>query len=595
MSVNVSLSRQFLYGFICVFFVIFAVYGRVIGFEFVWDDTSVIWDSGSYHGEGFFNAIWSNFPISENYFRPFVVVTFALDKLLCDNSPGLMHLHNLLVHISSSMLVGLLTAQFLFRLGKLDSLLFPVLAALIFGLHPMVIEPASWISGRFDAYVTFWLLLLANVDLVVQRLSFRIVSAFLLFLLAALSKEMAAVFPAMYFLVRMAYLPEQGILSSRFQALRADGSLAICGVLVLAGCVYLLLRFSALGYLQQPFDPGIVRAHFGEPMQHALLVGKTAGTYIMYAVAGGAFTSPVHFQSFPVPYDDLGAWSGTIATGVLLIGSLLLLRTGDRLGYIVPVFLTGMLPVLNILFWPNTEDIVQERFMSLPLAIATVLVVVELAVVSVKKKKFVLFPLVCFLLVNGAITSVTMPVWSNHMSLWSWAVYRAPQSTYAATNLAVSFRIVGDRKNARRYAEIANRLDPLLRMGDFTLASIAVDEKKYTEAIRIADEYVKREGITEVQRGDLLYIKATALHELGSEEAAISILQDLVKASGHNWRSALLLGAALEKAGQEYRAYACWAVALKEMPASEASKRFSDGQLHVEDIERKANGQACVR
>lgn len=588
------IRRQLVAGAIAVLVIMLVIYGRVAGFDFVWDDSTILWDSGQYRGANVLSAIWANFPISENYFRPFVVSTFALDMLLFSNEPGPMHLHNLLIHISSSLLVGGLVAQCLHRWGKLESALFPVLAALIFGLHPMLIEPAAWISGRFDAYVTFWLLLLLNVDLKLTSLPARMISAFLLFVLAAMSKEMAATFPGIYLLVRMAYLPEQGSLPSRCRALMADGSMAVFAVLILGGVAYLGLRFSALGYVQQPFDETIVSAHFGSALQHLLLVGKTAGTYLLYSIAGGSYISPVHYQVFPLPLDDTGAWAGVVGVSILLLGSLVLILKGNRYGYVLPVFFCGLLPVLNIVFWPNTEDMVQERFMSLPLALMVAVVLPLLAQVEARLSRLVVLVLCCFLLLNAAITAVSMPIWRNHLSLWSWAVHRAPLSPYANTNLAVAFRLNGDHARARYFAEAANRLDPTTRMGDFTLAAIASDEKNFPEAIRIVDAHIAAEGLQPAPLGDLLFIKATALNESGQGDAAAVILQDLLRESSDDHRSAMLLGSILNAQGHTERANACWVQALREMPENEARKKFSDGQLHIESLEAAAGSAHCL-
>jgi predicted negative regulator of RcsB-dependent stress response len=582
-------------GAIGIILIILGTYSPVADFGFVWDDTSVIWDSGSYHGENIFSAIWSSFPISENYFRPFVVTSFAVDMMVFDNNPAYMHLHNLLVHTGSALLVGCLVAQFLYRFHRLDSFAFPVLGGIVFGLHPMLMEPAAWISGRFDAYVTFWLLLLLNIDLKISRLLWRTVLAFPLFLLAALSKEMAAVFPVLYLLIRMAYLQEQGSFCSRLTALRKDGSIAVFVVLVCSGFVYLLLRFSALGYLQQPYEPEIVRAHFGTILQHVLLVGKTAGTYLMYSIAGGAFTSPTHFQQFPISYQDLGAWCGFLLTAILLLFSIFLMRKGNRIGYVVPLFLVSLLPVLNIVFWPNTEDIVQERFLSLPIALMISMLFIVMAQAPVRHRKMTLILVTVFALVNGVITAATMSVWRNDISLWSWAVYRAPLSPYATLNLAVSYRNKGDQASAIKYSETANQLDPLLRMGDFTLASIAVDRKNYDEAIQIADRYLQRDGVTIEQRGDLLFMKASALHELKRNREAAVILEEIVRSSPHNAHFSMLLGNVLHEIGMEDRANACWVAALKMMPVSEAKKKFSDGQLHINDLQQMAGDAVCMR
>lgn len=574
---------------------IFIIYIRVIHFDFVWDDTTVLFGSGLSHESGSaLDVALSNLPISENYFRPFVRAAFAFDMWLFGDKPGPMHLHNLFVHICSSLLVGCLVVQFLRKFVMLDSVFFPISAALVFGLHPMLMEPAAWISGRFDAYVTFWLLLLLNLDLWLLRCRARVVSAYFCFLLAAMSKEMAITFPVLYVLIRMMYLKEQGSFVFRCKALIADGSVVVVIAIVFGGLTYLALRFVALGYLQQPFDAELVSAHFGSFLQHVLLVGKTAGTYLLYSIAGGVFTSPVHYQAFPVSIDDLYAWLGLLVVVPLSLVSLVLFLRGNRWGYVLPVFLIGLLPVLNIVFWPNTEDMVQERFMSLPLALVIALSFVLLAIWDIPRKMTVMFLVSAFLLVNAGITAASVSIWRDHMSLWTWAVHRAPLSPYANANLAVSCRLAGNRECAVHYAEKANELDPAGSLGSYTLAASAADAKQYEKAVEIADRYLANEAAAGLA-GEMRYLKATALRQLGRRDAAASELEANLRADVTDYRSAMLLGNILSEINDTERASACWVLALQYMRVAEAAGMFSDGKVHIEEIQEKAKGKACFK
>ena len=596
-------KKELIIGALFIAVALLGVYWQVSFFGFVWDDASLLLEGGRYRGEGVLASIWSNFPVSENYFRPLVVAAFVVDMWLFGNAPTPMHWHNLAFHISSTFLVGCLVVQFLRQFNKLEYRAYPLLAALLYGLHPMLVEPVAWISGRFDTYVTFWLLLLINLDLWLSRLFFRWISAFILFLLAALSKEMAVAFPVVYLLIRMAWLKDQGTWRVRWQQLHLDGVATVMSGIVLAGVVYLGLRYSALGYLQQPFDAQVIENHFGNSLQHLLLVGKTAGTYLLYGVAGAAFTSPVHYEVFPVNVSDKAAWVSLTSILIFIGGSFVLIWRGNRLGYVVPVFLSALLPVLNIVFWPNAEDLVQERFLSFPLAVTIPLLVVGLhgcflqQEQKAEKKRYHFLALILglFVLVNGAITSVVIPIWKNHLSLWTWAVHRAPLSSSANANLAVALRLHGDFANAKKRAEEANRLSPVTRLGDYTLAAIAVNEKQYQDAMYIVDSHIKDLPIgQEGQLSDFLYIKATALHELHRNDEAEGILSDILEYSPDDYLSAMLLGIILNEKGETKRANACWVVALKKMPEKEAQKLFSDGELHIGDMEKQAKGQHCL-
>lgn len=103
------------------------------------------------------------------YYRPLLELTYWLDNLLWGMQPRAMHLENILLHYANSLAVYLLArrvqgvAAGLFAVG-------PLLAALLFALHPVNVEAVAWIAGRTDPLLSllvlssffFWLKWLAE-------------------------------------------------------------------------------------------------------------------------------------------------------------------------------------------------------------------------------------------------------------------------------------------------------------------------------------------------------------------------------------------------------------------------------------------------
>ncbi len=571
-----------------------AVFWRASSFAFVWDDASLLAESSRYKVGDIWQMIWSSFAISENYFRPWVVGTFVAELRWFDGSPIPMHWHNVLLRVGSAALVSSLVWQLQKRIfpAKNSNAVFPLVAGLLFSLHPILIEPAAWISGRFDSYVAFWLLVLINVDLYLRSSGARCVSAYSFFLLAAMSKEMAVIFPVLYVLIRLACLPDKYTLREYGVALWSEKVPHVFLALILSGLTYLLMRYEAIGYLQKPFDNTVVSEHFGSALQHLLLVGKTTGTYLLYAIAGGAYAGPAHPQTFPVSIGDGHAWVAFLVTVILFITGLFLIIKKNRYGYVILIFFVSLTPVANIVFWPNSEDIVQDRFMLLPLAMTIPLLVALLSGVREDRKIFVYVFLSVVVLLNGLITASMVSVWRNHLSLWSWAVYRSPQSTYANVNLAVAYQKIGKVDQARHYAEVANEISPLSRPGDYMLAVLLADEGKYEDAVRLVDQHLalqKGMGVLE----DFLFVKAMALSKLNRDAESENILQDLLREKETDTQAALFLGMLFNKKGEVAKANACWALALKWMPADEAKKQFSDGKVHLDEMLSAARGERC--
>ena len=141
--------------------------GSLFG-EFVWDDdplilknpqvrngdlghlvTSSFWDSGDQHDR--FRA----------FFRPVVLLSYAVDHALWKNQPFGYHLTNLLLHFGCCLLV--------YRLARDEELsrYCALAGAGLFATHPVHVESVAWISGRTDLWCAFFFLasFLAQIDL----------------------------------------------------------------------------------------------------------------------------------------------------------------------------------------------------------------------------------------------------------------------------------------------------------------------------------------------------------------------------------------------------------------------------------------------
>ncbi len=91
-------------------------------------------------------------PSMGNY-HPITILLYAIEYHFAQLEPGLYHVDSLLLHIIVTLLVfwfvNLLTRRPIAAL----------VTALLFGLHPMHVEPVAWVSGRKDLLYTFFYLL----------------------------------------------------------------------------------------------------------------------------------------------------------------------------------------------------------------------------------------------------------------------------------------------------------------------------------------------------------------------------------------------------------------------------------------------------
>jgi 4-amino-4-deoxy-L-arabinose transferase-like glycosyltransferase len=116
------------------------------------------------------------------YYRPVAFVSHAFDWTLWGAEPFGFHLTNVLLHAGSTLLVWALGRRLLDGPA-------PVVAALLFALHPASHEAVYWIAARFDLLATFFTLL-ALWCLSGQTVGGRI-AGWTAFGMALLSKESA--------------------------------------------------------------------------------------------------------------------------------------------------------------------------------------------------------------------------------------------------------------------------------------------------------------------------------------------------------------------------------------------------------------------
>ncbi len=134
--------------------------------------------------------------VGGNY-HPLTILTLAINYRISGLNPWSYQLFNILLHLLNTFLVFLL----LYRLcgNKSDIAL---IAALLFGIHPMHVESVSWVAERKDVlYTAFYLAgLLQYLKYIRHNRQINLLWSFFYFILSVLSKPAAVVFPVVLFL-----------------------------------------------------------------------------------------------------------------------------------------------------------------------------------------------------------------------------------------------------------------------------------------------------------------------------------------------------------------------------------------------------------
>jgi hypothetical protein len=178
-------------------------------------------------------------PVFRLFFRPLTLLVWWLGMRLGDAAPLALSALAIAVHVANSILV--------YAVGRrlIGSVYGAALAAVLFAVHPLHVEPILWKCALSDLLATsFALLSLLALDayLAAERRSHRyaaLVGAGAAFLLALLSKEAAIMLPA-FVALRLALLPKTE---------RRGRVLPLAAASLIPLAVYLPLRLSSLGHL----------------------------------------------------------------------------------------------------------------------------------------------------------------------------------------------------------------------------------------------------------------------------------------------------------------------------------------------------------
>jgi protein O-mannosyl-transferase len=177
----------------------FLMYSRILNHSFLFG-----WDDGEYVAHPSVQQL--DAAGIKNYFstfylgmyQPIPVLSFAVNFALSGNNPTAWHVTNILLHLINVFLVFV----FVRRLSGSENA--ALVAAALFGIHPMQTESIAWLSARSTGLFTAFYLLALISYLNYLRRDFKfsfLAKTFLFFLLALFSKSMAATLPMVLFVM----------------------------------------------------------------------------------------------------------------------------------------------------------------------------------------------------------------------------------------------------------------------------------------------------------------------------------------------------------------------------------------------------------
>ena len=412
-----------------VVFVVIAGYAHTLGYPYHFDDYSNIRDLSALGPPPDVGAIWR--------FRPsrFVLyLSLAINALVTGRTPAGLRAGNLLIHVGSALMVGVLARQLARALtpareSDRRTRTVGALAALIFAAHPLATQAVTYLIQRTASLAA--LLELAAVVLWLRardgggRLAWA--SSLTCAVLAAFTKEMSVALPPLIAILE-AMLPAPG---------------KRLGTRVGRVAPYLIVWLLLLATVSLPTAHRLGGvAGFRETSDIPRL------TYFMTELT----VLPRYVMLFLVPrgqsLDPAAPLHASADTAVILGGLILVVATA--IAFVLrkrqPLITVGWLWFL-IAILPESSlfpirDVMVEHRMYLPLAGLAIGVADVLVNAFPRRPAAWLVPaaIICSL---TAVTFARNRVWRDEMSLWSDVIAKAPTNTRGYDNRGLAYEAEG--------------------------------------------------------------------------------------------------------------------------------------------------------
>ena len=514
--------------------VTFLIYLPTLGYQFVWDDqmqvvTNPLVLSWKMVPRALGKSLWFQISATDSFYRPFFIIWSILAHSLFGFDPRGWHFLNVMLHVGATLLVFVLLKEL--GAGYWTALV----AALFFGIHPVHLETAAWISAGADSLVTILVVLTFLAYLHSRRpeqgrSTLWLTASLACFACALLTKEMAVIFPAMLFVYEWLVPREQDKPGFGTKLRAATLTVLPYGLLEVA---YLLQRHHVLhSELAQRAAQG---THRSDPFLSLLAAISTLPVVLMdylryllypFGLTGFYFVRPV--SKFTDPRFILPLM------GLIAIAALVRYWSQREKEPLIAFFglwlVITLSPALDLLIF-KIGDFVRDRYMYLP-SIGFVFLLAEGVQLLSRRTQSRGMPAASLLAVAGIATFFIFGVvtqqdyWASDILVFYRGYTLYPQNTSATKYLAAELNRENQPAKAEPLLEEAIAAEPKDPYGHFTLALVEVGlgqqqqaEKELQTAYALSPLYFSDSSDGLLSLG----IALSALHHYPEAEARLEL------------------------------------------------------------------------
>lgn len=541
------------------------LYAKSFSYRFVYDDNYQIvnndhlssWRSLPVY---FTQKFWSHIPDNgSNLYRPLFLVWLRLNMALFGRNPWPWHVMTVLMHVLVTWLVYLLICKLL----KDD--LAALVAAAIFGLHPIHTEVVAWISAVNES-LGMALLLLAFLCYLRQKNSLTarflwLTLSIVLFAAAVLVKETECVLPLLIVLYELTLGRDSAPRmqpSSRKPWLRQ--LIPYCAVLA----AYFAVRTMVMHTAFNPGEASLKETVMSQPWLIVLYLKMMvwpANLAIMY--------------DFPYIH-SADSWRFGAGLAVLLICAVAVWKMRKSSSGLVTFaagwFLITLAPALAAFCLAYKSESYHDRYLYLPSFAAALLAGAALRYLISQPIRFrqslIYVPAAALLALMSFATSRQLNYWQNNYALFQHATQIAPQNERAVADFAAELINSGNFQPALQLSQRMMQLHPdsVVPVRPAALAAFLLQN------FSLAENYYARAVVLDPKEGRMYFLLGVARIRLGHYQAAADALHQAVSLSPGIQGLHYNLGLALMKLGQTQEAREEFAAELKSDSTNPAAR-----------------------
>lgn len=456
-----------------------ALYLPTLSYQLTYYDDATLVDNISNFISGrhpffeiFSQSVFGSSPGSGDfYYRPMLTLSLYINGLINGTSLTGFHFTNIVFHAGAACLL------YVFFVKMKFSRPLSFAAAVLFAVHPALVQAVAWVPGRNDSLLT--LLALASLIFLLQYFESakksRLALHLLFFLLSLLTKETAVLLPVLYFLTRKIYLNYQDVKNppagSKFPLAAFTTSW------IVLAAVFFMLRRTVLG------------TTVGLPLNFTIEnFIKNIPALLQYL---GKMLLPFNLSTFPVQEDT------TFIFGIATMAALLyFLFTSKNIRKDYLMFAGGWLLLFLLPAILRTsadyESVFLEHRIYFPL-IGFLLLWMETDLIKNLhfEKALPKIILIGMVLIFSIFTFNHSKHYKDESSYWLDAVSTSPHASFAHRGLGTYYVTAGKPEDAQKEYETALQLNPDLKEVRNNLGRIYLNNGQIEKAEQFFNEELK--------------------------------------------------------------------------------------------------------